>query len=266
MATVSPLARTTGARAAPRAALDVLLTDAAVAPGGVRGFLQPSSTAKAAAGVIKRPDRAARRAGALAGELASIAAGRSERAPVKGDRRFKDPGWQQNWLLRRTLQSYLAVVDTVDGLIDDAQLDWRTERQARFAASNALDALAPSNFPWTNPTVLKETVDQGGANLVKGARRFARDIRRSPRLPATVDTSKFEVGGNLALSQGSVVARTDVFELIQYAPQTAEVREVPLLFVPPTINRFYILDIGTGRSFVEHLLAQPRPSARALRP
>ena len=76
MATVSPLARTTGARAAPRAALDVLLTDAAVAPGGVRGFLQPSSTAKAAAGVIKRPDRAARRAGALAGELASIAAGR----------------------------------------------------------------------------------------------------------------------------------------------------------------------------------------------
>jgi hypothetical protein len=102
-------------------------------------------------------------------------------------------------------------------LIDDAQLDWRAERQARFAATNVLDALAPSNFPLTNPAVLKAIVDEGGANLVRGARRFASDF---PGLPSTVDTSQFGVGENLALTPGTVIKRTDVYELIEYAPQT----------------------------------------------
>lgn len=118
-----------------------------------------------------------------------------------------------------------------------------------------LDALAPTNFPWSNPAVLRETVDKGGANLVAGARRFARDMSKAPRLPASVDTSKFGLGENLALSPGSVVLRTEVFELIHYAPSTDTVRELPLLFVPPTINRFYVLDIAPGRSVVEHLVA-----------
>ena len=154
------------------------------------------------------------------------------------------------------MQSYLATCEAVDRLISDADLDWRTERQARFAASNLLDALAPTNFPWSNPAVMKETIDAGGTNLVRGARRLARDIGRSPHLPASVDVTKFEVGGNLAVTPGSVVLRTDVFELIQYRPATEEVREVPLLFVPPTINKYYILDISPGRSMVEWLLAQ----------
>ena len=246
----------TGPLAASRAALDVLLTDAAVERGGASRFLKPVAATKAAIGLARRPERVARRVGALGSELATIATGRSDRAPARGDRRFTDPAWQQSWLWRRTLQSYLAVVDTVDGLIDDAQLDWRTERQARFAASNVLDALAPSNFPWSNPTVIKETVDRGGANLVTGARSFARDVRRAPRLPATVDAGKFEVGGNLALSPGSVVLREEAFELIHYQPQTELVRDIPLLFVPPTINRYYIIDLAPGRSMVEYLLAQ----------
>ncbi|HEY1592387.1 MAG TPA: alpha/beta fold hydrolase [Solirubrobacteraceae bacterium] len=246
----------TGPIAGSRAGLDVLLTDAAVSRGGARRFLEPAAGVRAAAGLARRPDRALRRAGALGGELASIAAGRSERAPARGDRRFTDPAWRESWLWRRSMQSYLAVLDAVDGLIDDASLDWRTERQARFAASNVLDAVAPTNFPWSNPTVIKQTVDDAGANLVKGARRFGRDISRAPRLPATVDTDKFEVGGNLALSPGSVVLREEAFELIQYRPTTEQVRELPLLFVPPTINRFYVLDLAPGRSMIEHLLAE----------
>jgi polyhydroxyalkanoate synthase subunit PhaC len=247
--------RSTGARAAARSALDVMLTDAALENGGLRRFIKPAVAFKTGAALARRPRRVASRLGALGQELARAATGRSELAPPKGDRRFVDAAWRENWLLRRTLQSYLATAAAVDQLIDDAELDWRTERQARFAASNVLDALAPTNFPWSNPAVLRETVDKGGANLLSGARRFAHDMSKAPRLPASVDASGFELGENLALSAGSVVLRTEVFELIHYRPRTETVREVPLLFVPPTINRFYILDISPGRSIVEHLVA-----------
>ena len=152
------------------------------------------------------------------------------------------------------MQGYLAACETVDELISDAELDWRTERQARFAAGNLLDAVAPTNFAWSNPAVLKETIDRGGANLLRGGRRLLRDMTRSPHLPASVDTSKFEVGVNLAVTPGSVVLRNEVLELIQYRPATEQVREVPLLLVPPTINKFYILDISPGRSLVEYLV------------
>ena len=81
-------------------------------------------------------------------------------------------------------------------------------------------------------------------------------MSRPPHLPASVDVTKFEVGGNLAVTPGSVVLRTDVFELIQYQPATLEVHEVPLLFIPPTMNKYYILDISPGRSMVEWLLGE----------
>jgi len=248
--------RSSGPRLAARSALDVMLTDAAVDQGGPRRFIRPVVAAKLAAGIARHPDRLARRARGLGGELATAGAGQSETAPAKGDRRFTDRAWQQNWLLRRLLQSYLATTQTVDGLISDAELDWRTERQARFAANNVLDALAPTNFPWSNPAVLREIVDQGGANLAKGARQFVRDVSRPPRLPASVDTSTFEVGENLAATPGAVVLRTEVFELIHYKPQTEKVRTVPVLLVPPTINRYYILDIAPGRSMVEYLVRE----------
>jgi polyhydroxyalkanoate synthase subunit PhaC len=246
----------TGPRAAAQAGLDVLLTDAAVGQGGARRFIQPRIAAQVAVRATRHPRKTLARASALGSELARVARGSSEQVPAKGDRRFADPAWQQNWLLRRLLQSYLAVTETVDGVITDAELDWQAERQARFAASNVLDALAPTNFPITNPVVLRAIVDEGGANLVRGSRRFASDVSWPPRLPASVDTSGFEVGGNLAVSPGSVVLRTEVFELIQYKPQTEQVREVPLLFVPPTINKYYVLDLAPGRSMVEYLVAQ----------
>jgi polyhydroxyalkanoate synthase len=246
--------RSGGARVGAQAGLDVLLTDAAVGL-GTRRFIQPRVIAGVAAGAVRHPRSIRRRASGLGTELARVAAGRSTQAPAKGDRRFADPAWEKNWLLRRVMQGYLAVGATVDGVIGDAELDWQTERQARFAASNVLDALAPTNFPWSNPAVLRAIIDEGGANLARGARRFAADVSWPPRLPQSVDTDGFEVGGNLASSRGSVVLRTDVFELIQYKPTTAEVREVPLLLVPPTINKYYVLDLAPGRSMVEYLVA-----------
>jgi polyhydroxyalkanoate synthase len=243
-----------GPRAAATASLDVLLTEPAV--NGTRRFIAPRAIAGVAGGVARRPHRVIGRAAGLGNDLARVAVGRSERAPARGDRRFGDPAWQHNWLLRRVLQGYLSAADAVDGVISDAELDWQTERQARFAAGNVLDAVAPTNFPWSNPTVLKTIVDEGGTNLVRGAKRFAADFAWPPQLPQNVDTSRFEVGGNLALTPGSVVLQTDVFELIQYKPATEQVHEVPLLFIPPTINKYYILDLAPGRSVVEHLVAQ----------
>ena len=120
---------------------------------------------------------------------------------------------------------------------------------------NVVDALAPTNFPLTNPQVLKETIDRGGVNLLTGGRRLVRDLRRG-RLPAMVDTTRFTVGGNLATSEGSVVMHNEVCELIQYKPTTSTVYETPLLIVPPTINKFYILDLAPGRSLIEYLLGQ----------
>ena len=207
------------------------------------------------AGLVRHPRSVARGASTLAHDLTRVAAGRSHHVPRKGDRRFADQAWENNWLLRRLMQGYLAVGESADGVISDAQLDWQTERQARFAASNVLDALAPTNFPWSNPAVLRALIDEGGANLVRGARRFAADVSWPPRLPQSVDTDGFEVGGNIAASPGSVVLRTEVFELIQYKPTTPEVLEVPLLFVPPTINKYYVLDLAPGRSLVEYLVA-----------
>ncbi|HSO98485.1 MAG TPA: alpha/beta fold hydrolase [Solirubrobacteraceae bacterium] len=259
-ATSSPTRRDSdsrpGLQQAARSGLDVMLTDAVLEDGGVGRFLKPHAVGRTLAGLGRHPRRAARDAAGFGAELVKVAGGSSEIVPGKGDRRFGDRAWQDNWLLRRVMQAYLASCDTVDRLISDADLDWRTERQARFGASNVLDALAPTNFPWSNPTVLKQSIDEGGANLLRGGRHFVHDVSRPPRVPASVDVTKFEVGGNLAVTAGSVVLRTEVFELIQYRPTTEQVHEIPLLFVPPTINKYYILDISPGRSMIEWLLSR----------
>ena len=133
----------------------------------------------------------------LAAELGKVAAGRSELEPEKGDRRFKDKAWLDNPAFRRILQAYLAAGQTVDGVISDTELDWKSDRRVRFSAENALDALAPSNSPFLNPTVLKATIDSGGLHFLKGLRNLAGDIR-PPFLPSSVDKSKFKVGEDLA--------------------------------------------------------------------
>jgi polyhydroxyalkanoate synthase len=245
----------TGPRAASRAALDVMLTDAALEPGTVGRIVQPWTAARLAAGLALHPKRVAARASGLGAELARIAVGGSEAAPPKGDRRFGDRAWRESWMFRRIMQLHLALEQTGSGLIEDAGLDWRSDLRAKFMVDNVLDAVAPTNLPLTNPEVLKETLDRGGANLVRGGRRLLRDVSLG-RMPAMVDTSRFQVGGNLAVSEGSVVLRTEVFELIQYRPTTDEVYATPLLIVPPTINKYYVVDLAPGRSLVEYLVGQ----------
>ena len=242
---------TTNGRREQTSTLDTMLTDAALGSGGPR-WLPGAAGAKATAKLGLKPRRVARRARGYGRELARIAAGRSEVAPAKGDRRFKDEAWQGNPAFKRLAQTYLATGIYADGLVDDAELDWADEQRLRFAVENVLDALAPTNFPATNPAVLKAWIDSGGQNFVKGTRKFVEDMARPPRVPTMVDTSKLTVGKDLATSPGAVVYRTPVFELIQYAPQTERVREVPLVVVPPMINKYYVTDLAPGRSMVAH--------------
>ena len=118
------------------------------------------------------------------------------------------------------------------------------------------EALSPSNLPLVNPASAKAAIDTGGANFARGMSAFAKDMSAKPRVPQMVDSSGFELGRNIAVSPGAVIARTEVFELIRYQPSTPKVHEVPLLIVPPTINKFYAMDLAPGRSLVEFLVGQ----------
>jgi polyhydroxyalkanoate synthase len=234
------------------APLDLLLTDAAI--GALRRVNPGGSGLRLAAALAGRPRLVAGRGGQLLGELARIAVGTSQVQPSRRDRRFADPGWTGNPLLRRAMQAYLAAAGTAEGVVADAGLDWSDSERVGFAMTNLIDALAPSNNLLLNPAALKAAVDSGGGSALAGLRNFAADMASAPRIPSMVEPDAFEVGVDLAVTPGSVVLRTPVFELIQYRPSTATVRQVPLLIVPPTINKYYVMDLAPGRSMAEYLV------------
>ncbi len=232
--------------------LDLLLADAATSP--VRRFLPGMSGIRFAAGLARHPGRVVRRTAGLGVELAKVGLGRSAVEPHAKDRRFSDEAWAGNPLFKRTVQGYLAWGEAMRGLVDDADLGWGDDQRMSFILDNLVEASAPSNNPFLNPKVIKRVLDTGGGNLVEGGKRLVRDFATAPRVPSMVEPDAFEVGEDIAVTPGEVVFRNDVFELIQYAPQTAKVREVPLLIVPPTINKYYVIDLAEGRSLVEHLV------------
>jgi polyhydroxyalkanoate synthase subunit PhaC len=234
------------------AALDLLLAAAALGP--LRRFLPGGAGIRFATGLARRPDELARQVSWLAGELARVGLGRSTLAPSARDRRFTDPAWSSNPLLSRLVQAYLAAGQTAERLLADADLEWRDAERMRFVVDNLVQALAPSNNPVTSPVFWKAVIDSGGGNVIRGARNLAANLATPPRVPSMVEADAFEVGTDLAVTPGAVVLRTPLFELLQYLPQTPRVRRVPLLIVPPTINKFYILDLAPGRSLVEYLV------------
>ena len=236
------------------AALDLLLTDAAT--GMLRRVNPGGSGLRLAAALAARPRLVAGRGRQLLGELGRIAVGTSQVEPSRRDRRFADPGWTGNPLLRRTMQAYLAAAQTAEGVVAKAGLDEADSERVGFVLTNLVDALAPSNNPLLNPAAIKAAVDSGGASALKGLQHFLADMAVPPRVPTMVEPDAFEVGVDLAVTPGAVILRTPVFELIQYRPATPVVRQVPLLLVPPVINKFYVMDLAPGRSMVEYLVGR----------
>ena len=171
--------------------------------------------------------------------------------PAAGDRRFVDPAWRENPLLSGLLEAYLSSATWAKNLLEGVDLDDQTRRKARFALAMIIDSLAPSNTPWLNPEVLKEVFDTGGLSLARGARNLVHDVRHNGGWPSQVDRDAFTVGVDLAATPGRVVMRNELIELIAYEPQTPRVYAEPILFSPPWINKYYIMDLAPGRSLVE---------------
>jgi polyhydroxyalkanoate synthase len=180
-------------------------------------------------------------------------------SPERGDKRFKDPEWDLNPWFDFLKQSYLITAGWAKGLVAEAdELDPHTRHKARFYMENILNALSPSNFPLTNPEVLKLALATSGQNLVDGLERLEDDLRAGGgrlRISQT-DAKAFEVGRNLAMTPGKVIFENEVFQLIQYEPTTEKVFEIPLLIVPPWINKYYILDLNPRKSFIRWAVAQ----------
>jgi polyhydroxyalkanoate synthase subunit PhaC len=235
-----------------RSSLEVLLTDATTS--GLGRFIPGTSALRFGAQLARRPSRPRANAADTVRALAAVIAGRSDLAPSPRDRRYADVAWRGNWLFSRLMLAHLTLGESLDRLIAEADLDIQDERRIRFFADAIFEALAPSNFPLTNPVALKTGLDTGGASFVRGFGALVRDVSRTPRLPATSSPEDFTVGVDLATSDGAVVMRTDVFELIQYRPKTRETLTVPVLLVPPMINKYYVLDLAPGRSLAGHLV------------
>jgi polyhydroxyalkanoate synthase len=200
------------------------------------------------AALAARPDRVAMR-------MASLAADSLSGQPGQPDPRFAGDAWRRSPSHEHLALQYGLLRKALLDLVRDAEgLDERTRRKAEFFAEQFLDALAPSNFLWTNPEALEEAWRTAGLSLVHGWNHFLADRTRGLALPSQTSRDAFAVGVDLAATPGKVVARNALAEVIQYSPLSDEVHAVPIVILPPWINKYYILDLQPEGSFVRHLL------------
>jgi poly[(R)-3-hydroxyalkanoate] polymerase subunit PhaC len=215
------------------------------------------------------PARLVEAQGALFASYMQLMANVSQRAvggeaapviqPDPGDNRFKDPEWSANPYFDFWKQAYLITARWLQDVLDRTEgLDERTRQRANFYLKQIVTAFSPSNFPLTNPVVLRETAASSAQNLVQGMTNLVRDVERSGEMLniSQTDVSAFEVGRNVATAPGKVIFQNDIIQLIQYEPTTEKVHARPLLIVPPWINKFYILDLGPEKSFIRFAVSK----------
>ena len=179
--------------------------------------------------------------------------------PLAGDRRFTDPEWDKSPLFDVIKQSYLLSSQWLNELVAGVEdVEPETKRRAAFFTKLLTDAFSPSNFLISNPAALKAAVDSRGESLVKGMENFAADLERGGGALqiSQTDSSKFEVGVNVATAPGKVVFENALIQLLQFEPSTEQVFEVPLLIFPPWINKYYILDLRAENSMIRWLTGQ----------
>lgn len=177
-------------------------------------------------------------------------------APKHYDHRFAANAWD-TLPFNMYKQGFLAMQDWWDHATDDIRgLEKQDADRARFQIRQMLDLVSPSNFPLTNPEILSETTRQRGANLIEGASHFTQDLMQTLTQEHKPAPKGYEIGKDLARTPGKVVFRNELFELIQYTPQTEETHPEPILFVPAWIMKYYILDLSPYNSMVNYLVQQ----------
>jgi polyhydroxyalkanoate synthase len=179
--------------------------------------------------------------------------------PSPRDKRFKDPEWKSNQFFDFVMQLYLLTTRWAQDLVRDAEgIDPHTRKKAEFYMKQITNAIAPSNFVFTNPEVLRETLSSNGDNLVRGMTMLAEDIEAGHgtlRIRQS-DPSNLAIGVNMATTPGKVIFQNELMQLIQYEPATENVLRTPLLIVPPWINKFYILDLRPEKSLIKWCVDQ----------
>jgi polyhydroxyalkanoate synthase subunit PhaC len=170
------------------------------------------------------------------------------------DKRFAGEAWQSNAPFRLLADAYLATSEALLKSLDTAPIAEGDKKRTHFFLKQYLDAVSPSNFLATNPEALKLALDSKGESLRAGLTNLQEDMAKGH--VSITDESAFEVGKNIAVSPGAVVFENDIFQLIQYAPLTADVFVRPILFVPPCINKFYILDLTPENSYIRYAVSQ----------
>lgn len=176
--------------------------------------------------------------------------------PAKGDRRFSAPAWREEPVYDFLKQSYLLAARRVQELVETAEVDDRTRAQVDFFSRQLINALSPTNWAATNPEVVRKTIETGGVNLMTGLSNLLEDLASEEQLVKRRASGTFEVGVDLAATPGVVVFQNELFQLIQYAPTTAEVFRRPLLFVPPLVNKYYLFDLTPKSSYLKWLVDQ----------
>lgn len=223
---------------------------------GIRGRDLVKSLGVVMAHAARQPAPFARHFANYSKDLLEIVSGKSEIAPEKRDRRFQDPTWKYNPVYKYSLQSWLAMRKGLEGWIADSGADEADQIRAKFILDLIADSLAPTNSFVGNPAAIKRLYETGGLSLIKGLKNAYNDIRHNGGMPSQVDGRPFRVGENLATTPGAVVFKNEMMELIQYKPTTVEVYELPLMIVPPQINKFYANDLSPDKSIVRFLLSQ----------
>jgi polyhydroxyalkanoate synthase subunit PhaC len=173
-------------------------------------------------------------------------------SPIK-DKRFAAEAWGQNPMAAFSAAAYLLNARTLMGLADAVQTDAKTRSRIRFSLEQWLAASAPSNFLAFNPDVQKKAIETKGESIAQGMKNLLHGIEQGH--VSMTDESQFEVGRNVASTEGAVVFENELFQLVEYKPLTAKVHERPFLLVPPCINKFYILDLQPENSFIRHAVA-----------
>ncbi len=174
--------------------------------------------------------------------------------PDPKDRRFRDETWNNDLIFDFIKQSYLFTTKWTNDYIDSLEgVDGRTKKKLEFYTKQLLDAAAPTNFAFTNPEVIKESIKTKGENLVNGLKNLMEDMEHSKHFLhiKTTDANAFKLGINIAATPGKVIFRNDLMELIQYEPSKEQTYKRPLLIIPAWINKYYILDLSQDNSFVK---------------